>query len=192
MDCPYSELSSELSEIVRKKVRRLTRTPRDSAVDADDVRQALYLKLHQALPKFRADCGKVEAFAQTAMDREAASLQRRAWAGKRRGKPISLQIVVMLPSGEHAELAQAIRESDRASRIGLSSRAIFDTVDLSADLSQLLATFSPADQKFLRRLMKQSVAEISREMGVPESTLHSRVRRFRQVFEAESMREYLQ
>jgi RNA polymerase sigma-70 factor (ECF subfamily) len=192
MDCPYSELSSELSEIVRKKVRRLTRTPRDSAVDADDVRQALYLKLHQALPKFRADCGKVEAFAQTAMDREAASLQRRAVAGKRRGKPISLQIVITLPSGEHAELAQAISERERASRIGLSPRTACDAIDLSADLSQLLAAYSPADQKLLRRLMKQSVAEISREMGVPESTLHSRVRRFRQVFEAESMREYLQ
>lgn len=192
MDCPYSGLSPELSEIVRRKVRRVLRASSDPAVDADDLRQALYLKLHQALPKFRVECGKVEAFAQTAMDREAASLQRRAAAGKRRGKPISLQIVVTLPSGERAELSQAISEREKGSRIGLSPRAASDALDLSADLSQLVAASSPSDQVLLRRLMKQSVAEISRDTGVPESTLHSRIRRFRQVFEAESMREFLQ
>ena len=95
-------------------------------------------------------------------------------------------------SGEGlCELAQTVGQSELDARLGQSRRSAQDLLELSIDLQQIIAGLPDPWQDLLERRKHQSMSQISRDLGIPRTTLNDWMRRIRQRFEEAGMKNYL-
>jgi RNA polymerase sigma-70 factor (ECF subfamily) len=125
-----------------------------SISDRDDIEQELRLHLLRRLAKFDPDIAPWNAFVQTLLERHAATLVAQR-RRKTRSKPKSRRC-----------------EGSHESRI-----------DIALDTATVLAGLPPKTRRLCERLKRDSVAEVARQMGVPRSTLRSRIQRLRERFQ---------
>jgi RNA polymerase sigma factor (sigma-70 family) len=186
------EIPESVIVIARQKAKRFTAGRNLPTAGADDVAQSLLVNYLRAAPAFDPAKGAVEAFARTVFENAASNLFRDCFAAKRSpSQSVSLQATVKLGPGEFVELAAAISQQELSAWTGCAPLDGITACDLKIDVAEVLATFPPADRDLLHRLKWKSIATVARELGIPDTTLHSRVSKFRQIFEDAGLREYL-
>ena len=178
-------------DLIRRKARRLVGRAGIKAQDRQDLEQELVAGLLRRLPD-RVPCRPHdEALVTTAVEQIAANLLRRLQAAKRGGSPASLSTVVPTADGP-AERAAAVGGAERDARRGVRPRTDQDLADLAADVASVLAGLPAGRRAGAVRLMTGTVAEAARDLGVPRTTLHEKVRRLRRPFERAGLKDYLE
>lgn len=148
-------LGNTARAIINKKVSAVCRRREFAHMDRDDLHQQLLVELLQNLPKFNSARGTPHAFAKTVVDRAIGMMLRRATSQKRDAPLIAL--------GDHSPPDE---------------RPVPDT-DLQMDVADVLARLPPALQDLAKRLMRDSVSDVARDLGVPRSSLQRKIAKIR-------------
>lgn len=178
--------------MARHKARQLAARTEFSPADREDLAQELLLHVIRRAPKFDPSKGSVQAFIATLIARRAASLLRRETAAKRDAHQCcSLNMLVRADDGTRVELASTITEDAPDPRLFKRSRHPQNRVEMASDVATVLSRL-PADMRALcERLKRQSLSAAARALGVPRSTLATRLAKLRKTFAAAGLAEYL-
>lgn len=177
-ELPDGPLDDFARGLIRRKARRLAGRASLSTSDRDDVEQELTLALMARWPSFRPEKGGRQAFVQLVTDHAARALLRHRRA-KKRG-PARVASLSRLARTEGVPAEEAVTAPDDAGRR-----------DLRLDLEALLARLPEGDRLLATWLLAETKTGLARRLGVPTSTLRSRLRRLRERFEAAGLRAYL-
>ncbi|MFN9714301.1 MAG: RNA polymerase sigma factor, partial [Planctomycetota bacterium] len=157
------------------------------------VEQELMAKVLENWPKFDESVGHHKSFVCTIVSNSSLNLSRRIDAKCRGSRPVSLSSIIHDPFDGATELAQTIGESELDRRLERKPRlSPTDRVALLHDLQQVMASLTPKQADLIERLKTQSLATIAHELGIPRSTLGSRLAVIREKFREAGLQEYLQ
>jgi RNA polymerase sigma factor (sigma-70 family) len=161
--------------IIRRKVRQLIDCSGFREEDAEDLEQELLYLLLRSLRAFETSHpAHPNAFITTVVERSAAMIRRRR-RRKKRNSGVIQSLDALRANGTDDEAVSSLDVADP------DSHRAFDQVDLSLDLTVILAELPDELRDLAYRLQRQSLAEIARELNLPPSTLQRRRDRLRDI-----------
>ncbi len=173
---------------IRRKAKQLVRRAGFSRSDVDDIQQQLFQRLLENLAAFDPEQGHFNVFVKTLVERYVANILRDSRAEKRdRRQTCSLSTVVEEFDGGPVELGDTISQHELDARLGRETR---DAADLVMDVSQIAAGLPDDLRDLYERLKYGTVSEVARNLGVPRTTVHDRVKRLRRHFDDAGLRNY--
>lgn len=179
--------------IILRKVRRLIETSSFDFGDYDDLVQEVYARSSRSLELFNPTIGHLYPFVCTIVQRHLLNLLRdNSVAKKASGIRISLSKIVPCEDGA-SELSGLLVQDDQDRRLGRETRrSDQELAGIRLDLSTEIEKLPVVCQEIVRRLKTQNVSEISREMGIPRTTINDWLRQIRQQFDDAGLRAYLE
>ncbi|MGF1580275.1 MAG: RNA polymerase sigma factor [Gemmataceae bacterium] len=171
--------------LIRRKAKQLVRRPAFFHLDGEDVAQELFLRVWQQVPKFSAAKSHIKTFVTTIVERYVANMVRDSVAQKRTppSRLVSLSNHVCHEDGEVTSRASVISNQDAHNRLGFSPRSDEERAKLRLEVEDVLARLSPSDRDICKLLQNLSTSEAARELGLPRTTLLSRIHHIRRQFE---------
>jgi DNA-directed RNA polymerase specialized sigma24 family protein len=119
-------------------------------------------------------------------------LLRKCRAQKRdRRREISLTIRVEESQERVVTLAELTRSDRIRAHRGVTVRDEYEQIDLRTDLASAVAELPAEAQELAEQLQTRTTSEIARDLGIPRSTLQSRISRRLKPLQRESLRDYL-
>lgn len=178
--------------IVRRKVRQLIGNHGFREQDREQLEQELIMRILQGFKSYDPTQSHRNAFVTTIVERSVASIIRDKCAEKRDHRRVSsIHNHVHSCNGQLLELVETLDQNADNARRGRQPIDASDHCDLACDLDQLLSKLPEDLRKLAEALKHHSVSEISREWGVPRTTLRQRVLELRRRFEEAGMRLHL-
>lgn len=157
-----------LGALIRKLAREFN-PRRPPHIDRGDVEAELWLKALSHIDEYDEAKSYWSCFIRTLLLRHLKNMLRDHCATKRdHRRTTSLDAVAELQE-PHAE----------------------ESKDLKVDLGELFPTLSSQEREMCLRLMSDSMSQVARELGVPRTTLQSRIKKLRIRFEDAGLRIYL-
>ena len=180
--------------VIRRRVLLLARAPVFNESEVDDLIQEIHLRLMRSIQSYDPAIGHPYPFLCTAIQRIASKIFRERSTVKRQTSGrCSLSEVVRGADGESCELYQLLRQEDQDRRLcRKTARSDEERASIRIDLSSAIQKLPPVCQEIVRRLRTQNVSEISREMGIPRTTINDWLRQIRQQFDDAGLRAYLE
>lgn len=156
-----------------------------------DLEQDLSLHLLKRMPTFDPRKSDWPIFVAVVLTAWGVNLLRSRYAAKRDYRRVGpLHQRVHTDEGR-AELGQTFCQQKQDIRQGRSARCHAERVDLTQDVAEVLARLPDDQRELAEQLKHHSLAEVARRRDVPRSTLQTRVRQLREVFDRAGLREYL-
>ena len=178
--------------LIRKKARQLVNRNGFTDSDREDIEQELTLKLLKKSGAFDSSQAHWNVFVTMIIERGTASLVRDKQAQKRDHRRVcSLNVVIAKKDKKMIELGDIIGSHEQDARLGRKQRSDFDQAQLLQDMNEVLSNLPPELRELAEVMKTDSIAEISRDTGVPRTSLNYRVRQLRQRFEEAGLAEYL-
>jgi RNA polymerase sigma-70 factor (ECF subfamily) len=185
-------LSDETARLVRRKARRLISGSGLPLTEGEEVAQALRSNLVQASKQFDPAIGDWLAFAERSLQYAVKNFKRHRYADRRHPqKCISLQVLVKVQDDGVCELSQLITADDQDARTGGRTIDLFEQADLKSDVAAFLSTLPPMLRDLADELTTATILDVSRQTGVPRSTLYDRARELRRLAENTGLARYL-
>jgi RNA polymerase sigma-70 factor, ECF subfamily len=156
--------------MIAAKARRLVGQYGLRSQDRPDIEQDLAARFAARLEDYDPTRGTLVAFAAMVIGQAAANLLRERRAGKRtppRRSPVAADDALDPTAGPTARRR-----------------------DLELDVAAVLARLPAEARDLARALMAASVSEVSRETGIPRTTLYGRLDELRSAFDRAGLRDY--
>ena len=113
--------------------------------------------------------------------------------GLRRALKQARRLIQRSDDGSQVEMAQTLNDKDQDRRLGRARRLGEEELnDLRMDLATFMSKLPDKFQDLLRRRQSQSITEISRDLGVPRTTLNDWMLQVRKLFEEAGFERYLE
>lgn len=177
---------------IRAKVIESLRRRGCRHLEVDDVVQEVNARLLSRESSFDSATVPWEKAVVTVAEQTIANLLRDQRAGKRgRGRMASLNALIQTQDDGLAELAETIGYREYNARRGCDPRSELELAQLVRDVADVMATLTDEQRAFAEDLASRSKAEIAREMGIPRTTLSSRVRPSLRPFEDAGLQDYV-
>jgi RNA polymerase sigma factor (sigma-70 family) len=181
-----------IQQIIRKKARRLTGCARLSPEDIDDLTQDFRAELLQKIATYDPDRGSMPAFIRMLIDRFFAKWLRHRFADMRNPRRVvSLNMLVRNDEGLWIELGKTIAQGVHNKRHGRRVRSDQEHADLRNDVDGVIQGLAHELRAVADQLMGKPIAAAARELGIPRTTLHQRVRQLRQNYDRKGLRDFL-
>jgi len=178
--------------LIRKKAEALIEGTTFSRSDRDDIEQEFWMQLLRRKRSFDPAKGHWRAFVTTVVKSHAVDLAKERTAKKRDyRRTCSMGTVVAKEDEREIRLADTVGGDAHDGHLGRVTPNDTRLVDLRLDVKETIASLSTDQRELARALMSETVAEIARRTGIPESTIRSRIRKIRERFERAGLREYL-
>jgi site-specific DNA recombinase len=161
--------------------------------DRDDLVQEAYAQVTKSLESFDPAVGHIRPFIVTVVQRHLGNVVRDRNVAKRatRGR-VSLSKTVRSEEDAHVEMSQVLHDKDQDRRLGRERRLSDEELnDLRLDLAAFMKTLPERFQDLLRRRQTQTISEISRDLGVPRTTVNDWMRKIQSLFEDAGFDRYL-
>jgi DNA-directed RNA polymerase specialized sigma24 family protein len=145
------------------------------------------------LESFDPAVGHIRPFIVTVVQRHLGNVVRDRNVAKRatRGR-VSLSKTVRSEEDAHVEMSQVLHDKDQDRRLGRERRLSDEELnDLRLDLAAFMKTLPERFQDLLRRRQTQTISEISRDLGVPRTTVNDWMRKIQSLFEDAGFDRYL-
>ena len=187
----YHGIEEYAVKLIQRKSYQLVGNAGFSDADREDIEQELMMDLLSRLPDYDPALAERNTFISRIVNRRIATLieKRSAWRRDYRLNEYSLNDDRMTDNG--AERQEQISEDEYRMRIGSQGPSSGDLHDLIIDVNQVLESLSPALRDLCERLKTQTVAEISRDTGIPRSTIYESIQKLRDLFKSAGMKKYL-
>jgi RNA polymerase sigma factor (sigma-70 family) len=171
-----------IANLIRSKAARLRRCGWLNEPDLEDLSQDCRVELLRKLGRYDPSRGAIEAYAARVLKNFLANCLRNRVAQRR--DPRSVTTLGEIDGSDR--VPQVAKDRFRRDR-----RSSLEQSDLSHDLLTVLGLLPPDLQDLALRLKYQSVAAAARELGIPRTTVQSRIRKLRVIFERHDLKEYL-
>lgn len=175
--CPYLQ-DPETLQHIHQKVTRLIRPGRCYGYDRDDLHQHFLWAVQRAWQKYDHSRQSWYPFLRMILAREAASLIRMWRSQKRQG---------MVPAGSWSDL----EESGRIRHRHCQSLEERDRIQLRIDIIKLVARLPFRLREVAEQLPEHSISSLARKLERDRSTIRSRLRQLRRLFEKAHLQDYL-
>jgi RNA polymerase sigma factor (sigma-70 family) len=159
-------------DLILKKARLLAKRLHSPVFSRSDHEQQLVTELLAAMPNFDPERGTMIRFVSKVLYRAAYRVIRDQITGKRSG-------LKRVSSPPVESIADPTTDRDQM------------LADLNLDLAAFFLTLTPDQQDLVRKLKERTPSELAREMGIPRSTLQSRIRAMRLPFAKKNLEEFL-
>ena len=181
------------ADIIKYKARQLVGSMGFTEVDRQDLEQELILDLLRRLPKYDATRAQRTTFIARLVDHKVATIIEARRAGKRDRRlcTCSLNDSVETEDGDSVERVETISQEDYLRRTGRLSSPTAELCDLAMDLGRVTDRLPPDLRDLCRRLRTHTIAEISRDTGIPRGTIYELRRKVRAAFEEAGLKVYL-
>lgn len=179
--------------VILRQVRKVIATTNLTNEDRDDLVQEAYAQVTKSLESFDPAVGHIRPFIVTVVQRHLGNVVRDRNVAKRatRGR-LSLSKTVRSEEDSHVEMSQVLHDKDQDRRLGRERRlSEEDLNDLRLDLAAFMKTLPERFQDLLRRRQTQTISEISRDLGVPRTTVNEWMRKIQSLFEEAGFDRYL-
>jgi RNA polymerase sigma factor (sigma-70 family) len=181
-----------IQQLIRKKARRLTGRARLSPEDIEDLAQDFRAELLEKLSAYDPCKRPMPAFIRMLLSRFFAKWLRHRFADMRNPRRVvSLNMLVHNDEGLWIELGKTIAQGVHGRRHGLRLRSDQEHADLRNDLDSVLQGLTHELRAVADQLMDKTVTAAARELGIPRTTLHERVRQLRQNCDRKRLRDFL-
>lgn len=186
------DLDPLIKQLIRRKARRLTGRAQLGPEDIEDITQDFRAELLQKLSAFDPSKGSMPAFIHMLIDRFFNKWLRHRFAQRRSPhRVVSLDVLVRNDEGLWIELGKTIADGIHGKRLGLRLRSDQERADLRNDMDGALQGLADELHAVADQLMDKSVAAAARELGVPRTTLHERIRKLRRLCGRKHLKDFL-
>lgn len=180
--------------VIHRKVGALIAHSDFTHQDRNDLVQEVYARATKSLRLYDPSVGHLYPYVCTVVQRHLAnvvrdrSVAKRATAGR-----VSLSKTVRGDDGGQVEMSQTLHDGDQDRRLGRSRRLDEQELnDLRMDLATVISTLPAKFQDLLMRRQSQSITEISRDLGIPRTTLNDWMSQIRKHFAEAGFDRYLE
>ena len=179
--------------LIRFKARQLVGKAGFTASDREDIEQELRLDLLRRLPKYNPKRAQLNTFIARVVEHRLASLIEAQKAGIRdyRRCRCSLNECFEDADGRSVERVDTFDQEDYLLRTGGQSRPSEELSALAIDVAAVIEGLPHELRNLCRRLMAETVSEISRDTGVPRGTIYESIKKLREIFKDAGLRNYL-
>jgi RNA polymerase sigma factor (sigma-70 family) len=164
------------------KARVLLRTPHYTHDDLEDIEQELMLAYLLAWPSFDPDKGNPKSFIKAVVNNRAAEMLREAEAQKRWTGLKTLSLSTPVTDDTDSTIGDQIT-SDESLWGDVFSAQSQSTAEQSMDAEKLLAQLPDDLRQTYRLLMEYSVTEAAGLLGIPRTTMSSRLKKLKKFME---------
>ncbi len=178
---------------IKRKARQLVGHNGFTVSDLEDIEQDLIQDLLRRLPKYDPTRAQRSTFIARVIEHRVATIIEARKAKKRDYRRRGWSLNERLEDGEGGsiERGEMVDQEDYLRRTRGLSRPAADLRDLVIDVHEAVEKLSPKLRELARRLETQPISEISRDTGVPRSTLYERIKELRAFFGDAGLQEYL-
>lgn len=190
----YDGVDEYAIKFITFKANQLVGTAGFTKSDVPDLEQELMFDLHRRLPRFDRSKAKKTTFIARVVEHRIATILEERKAGKRDYRRVGHSLNERIDYGEgdwSIEKSANVDQEDYWRQRGCSSRSLIEIGDLGVDLAVLLENLPEDLRDLCLRLTRQTITEVSKETGVPRSTIYDALKRIRNLFESAGLREYL-
>jgi RNA polymerase sigma factor (sigma-70 family) len=180
--------------VINRQVGKLIAKSDFTHQDRSDLVQEVYVRATKSLQLYDPAVGHLYPYVCTVVQRHLANVVRdrsvvkRATVGR-----VSLSKTVRSDDGGQIEMSQTLHEKDQDRRLGRSRRLGEEELNgLRMDLATFMAKLPEKFQDVLRRRQTHSMTEISRDLGIPRTTLNDWMLQIRKLFEEAGFERYLE
>jgi RNA polymerase sigma-70 factor, ECF subfamily len=179
--------------IIRYKARQLVGSTGFNESDIEDLEQEMMLEVFFRLPKYDSKKAKLSTFISRILEHRISTIieERNALKRDLRLCKLSLNDEVRLKEGGTVKRIDGYDIEEYIKRTGRLSRSLEEKLDISIDLKSLIASLPQDLRTLCERLKTKNVTEISRDTGIPRSTLYERINKLRKLLEDSGLRDYL-
>jgi RNA polymerase sigma-70 factor (ECF subfamily) len=180
--------------VIHRQVGKLIAKSAFSPQDRDDLVQEVYARATKSLEHFDPSVGHFYPYVCTVVQRHLSNAIRDRSVAKRASTGrVSLSKIVRSEDGGSTELSQTLHDRDQDRRLGRSRRLGEEELnDLRMDLAAFISQLPEKFQDILRLRQTHSIAEISRELGIPRSTINDWMQQIRKLCEEAGFEKYLE
>lgn len=163
------------------------------ADEEEDIRQVLTCDLLERLGTYDPRRSKLSTFTVMVVERRICGLIEHRMARKRDHRLCrsSLNEEIRDGAGGMIERVETISTDDVLRAAGRPCMSLEEQADLRSDLERFAVCLSPELRWLYESLKTKTLAEISRETGIPRSTLNNRMKKLRGILEDSGMKIYL-
>ncbi|MBN8605175.1 MAG: sigma-70 family RNA polymerase sigma factor [Planctomycetes bacterium] len=183
-----------IRSVINRQVGKLIAKSDFTQQDRSDLVQEVFVRATKSLRLYDPSIGHLYPYVCTVVQRHLANVARDRSVVKRKttGR-VSLSKTVRGDDGGQVEMSQALHDQDQDRRLGRERRlGEQDLNDLRMDLAAFMSKLPDKFQDLLRRRQTQSITEISRDLGIPRTTLNDWMLQIRKLFEEAGFERYLE
>lgn len=179
-------------KVIHRRVIQLLRLAEFASDSEDDLTQEFLIRLTDAMKVHCESVGHRNPYIVSVVDRHSATLleHRRALV-RYSADGVSLSQNVSEAEIGPVSFVDTLSQRDQERRLQIREITSRDRVDLTSDMPAVIKKLSAADQQLLQLLRDQNVTDAAKTLGVPRSTLVSRVENIAAILKAEGIHEYL-
>jgi RNA polymerase sigma factor (sigma-70 family) len=180
--------------VINRHVGKLIAKSDFTQQDRSDLVQEVFVRATKSLRLYDPSVGHLYPYVCTVVQRHLANVVRDRSVVKRKttGR-VSLSKTVRGDDGGQVEMSQALHDQDQDRRLGRERRLGEQELnDLRMDLAAFMSKLPDKFQDLLRRRQTQSITEISRDIGIPRTTLNDWMLQIRKLFEEAGFERYLE
>ena len=188
----YEGIDDYAAALIRNKARQLVGKGGFTHDDRPDIEQELMLDLLQRMKHFNPAKAKKSTFMSRVVEHRISTMLEFRFAACRDWRKCtdSLNDPIGCGDGEFSEKIENVTSPEEfgcdPAATNFNERLGFD-MDLRRALAKL-----PEDLRLLcLRLRGQTVADAARELGIPRTTLYSKIHQIKEAFQEARLREYL-
>jgi RNA polymerase sigma-70 factor (ECF subfamily) len=179
--------------LISSKAKRLIGQFGFRADEEEDIRQDLTCDLLDRLRKYDPRRSKRTTFTKMVVEQRISWIIEHRTAGKRdyRLRRTSLNEEIRDGEGGATQRLDTISADDVLRAMGVGRMTVEEQMDLRIDLERAAKRLSRELRWLFESLKTKTLAEISRETGIPRSTLNNRMEKLRRTLEDSGLKEYL-
>lgn len=180
--------------VINRQVGKLIAKSDFTQQDRSDLVQEVFVRATKSLRLYDPSVGHLYPYVCTVVQRHLANVVRNRSVVKRKttGR-VSLSKTVRGDDGGQVEMSQALHDQDQDRRLGRERRLGEQELnELRMDLAAFMSKLPDKFQDLLRRRQTQSITEISRDIGIPRTTLNDWMLQIRKLFEEAGFERYLE
>ena len=188
----YDGLDNYAAALIRNKARQLVGKGGFTHDDRSDIEQELMLDLLQRMKYFNPAKAKKSTFMSRVVEHRISTILEFRFAACRDWRKCTDSLNSPVGCGDE-EFSEKIENVTSRDEFGWDASSPNHDEHLGFDMDLRRALLSlPEDLRTLcLRLKGQSVAEIAREMGIPRTTLYSKIHQIKAAFQEARLQDYL-